>query len=167
MNKKKINFWLDVTLFVLFVTTTFTGLITYGVSVEGGQGPNRDMWVTLGDSISTVHTANALALILGSVIHIGLHWGWIKNAAKRFFRKEGKQIRGSAILNSLLFGSFLLSVITGLAGTNSVHIPSSLTMAVILLIHLLGHMKWIAASIKYHVLSVESPKKAARRSTVI
>lgn len=78
----RVNYALNVLLFVSFTTLIFTGLLISEVALPAlglDLGPGRQ-WVRLHRLAS-----DASVILLG--LHVALHWRWIMNVTRRLFRR--------------------------------------------------------------------------------
>ena len=101
MRKAKVNFWLDILIFVDFVGVIFTGVLLHRFPPELKEnlvlGINRYDW---GD----LHWMLCLFLILLTVAHLILHWGWIRTSFKKHLKIGPKLLAGVALTVLLLSG---------------------------------------------------------------
>ena len=169
--KTKNNFWLDVTIFTLFLVTALSGLLLWLVLPDGrGSGETiflgltRHTWIDL-------HNWVGLAMLAGVTLHLLLHWKWISCVSRRYFKKVAYQARVNFSLNSLLFVAFLLVNLSGLIvwlvlpgggyqggrnpfygatlltltrhGWKDLHLWAGLVMIVIIIVHLVLHWDWV------------------------
>lgn len=83
MKKARINYLLDMFLALMGVVSGVTGMVLllmgHGGGYRGGRNPDfvraflgieRGLW-------SDLHTWVSIALMVGVVIHVALHWKWI------------------------------------------------------------------------------------------
>ena len=169
--KTKNNFWLDVTIFTMFLVTALTGLLLWLLLPDGRGSGNtiflgltRNAWVDL-------HNWVGLAMLAGVTLHLVLHWKWISCVSRRYFKKLARQARLNFSLNSLLFIAFFLVNLSGLIvwlvlpsggyqggrnpfynatiltltrhGWKDLHLWAGLALIVILTIHLVLHWQWV------------------------
>jgi hypothetical protein len=101
MKKAAFCFWLNVCLFLTFISLAFTGLVLeWGFSHGGGRGfqggrglldgltggASRTFLGVHKSEWGEIHFIIALVLVLLAIIHIVLHWDWIVCSLKsRFF----------------------------------------------------------------------------------
>ena len=75
MNKTKHNFWLDVTIFMVFLITATTGFLLWRVIPHelgiAFLGFPRSVWVTF-------HICSGIVGLAGVVLHVIWHWDWLK-----------------------------------------------------------------------------------------
>lgn len=83
------NFWIDVIIFINFMAIIFTGVLIHRFPYElkGGTilGLPRYEW---GD----LHWVLTLCLIFLTILHLGLHWDWVKVNFNRYLRMEPKML---------------------------------------------------------------------------
>jgi hypothetical protein len=174
--KNKVNFWLDITIFIAFVMTAITGLMLW-LLIPGGQGSGwlvfwgltRHEWVD-------VHNWAGLVMLLGVLAHLVLHWPWINCVLDRFFGKLARQARINFSLDVGLFAAFVITGLSGLVAWlilpsggyqggrnplynatfygltrhqwNDIHLWVSLAMMGIIIIHLTLHWRWIVCTVR-------------------
>lgn len=85
MNKAKINYFVDLGMGLAFISAFITGLIKFPnfirlFGVRYGQLPIRE--------ISLLHDWSGLVMGLLALTHIILHWNFILNMTKSFFKKS-------------------------------------------------------------------------------
>ncbi len=171
VGKAKLTFWFDLTIFTAFLSTALTGLLLWLILPSGrgsGQliylGLTRRTWVE-------VHNWFGLAMLLGALLHLALHWPWIKCIVQRFFGKLARQARLYFWLDSLMSVAFILTGLSGLVvwlilpgggyqgGRNpfynatllgltrhnwiDLHLWTGLALILILTIHLALHWRWV------------------------
>ncbi len=89
MNKAKLNFLIDFLAFLSFFVTAITGLVIFFFIPPGIRqgryieflGVQKQVW-------SQIHNYAGLLMILFVLIHIVLHWKWIKSMTKDLFKKR-------------------------------------------------------------------------------
>lgn len=189
-NKVKTNFWLDTVIFALFAVTAITGLLLWLV-VPGGRDNQSLTFLTLiHHEWNEIHVWAGIGMLIGSVIHLILHWQWIACMAGRIFGKVAHQVRLNFWLDTLLLASFLLVNLSGLlvwfvlpaggfqGGRNpfynmtllaltrqdwrDLHLWAGLTLIIILATHLALHWRWIVCVIqRYGKAAFGGPKAQA------
>ncbi len=101
MEKNRLNFWIDVLIFLIFVCLLFTGFMMYLIPRGYGgilvSGLTRHEW---GD----IHIILALIFISLIIIHVILHWSWEKRCFKSFLKIGPKTL----IIITILLIAFLL-----------------------------------------------------------
>jgi hypothetical protein len=174
LGKNKFNFWLDITIFIVFIVTAITGLMLW-LLIPSGQGSGwltfwgltRRQWVD-------VHNWVGLVMLLGVIIHLALHWRWINCILDRFWGKLARPARINFSLNIILFSAFLVTGVSGLVlwlilpgggyqggrnpfyyatlygltrhQWNDIHLWVSLAMMTIIAIHWVLHWRWIVCT---------------------
>ncbi len=116
----------------------------------------------------TIHEWLGIALGVGIITHLLLHWKWIGSVVRRFFSKLPGQVRLNSLLNSLLFVAVTLIIFSGLMiskvvlstfGLSGSHdaiwrwLHSSATTAAVIIValHVALHWKWIVSTLKRYV----------------
>jgi len=96
MKRTTLNFIIDLVSFINLLALAFTGLIMKyilppgtggrGRQLHGGAGrePIKDLWSMTRHEWGDIHFYLALLFVILIVVHIILHWGWIKNYCKSF-----------------------------------------------------------------------------------
>jgi len=131
--KQKTNWWIDLVLFIGFITTFFVDL----------TGAEIHQWIGI--------SSGALA-----AYHLLIHWDWVGAISNRFLVKTSYQARIYYILDMLLLLGLILIGVTGLAISTwlnlslnnfftwlNIHITISIATLVILLLKLTFHWRWI------------------------
>ena len=105
---------------------------------------------------SNIHVYLGLSLCAVALLHLGLHWKWIKNAWQRYDRLPGT-IRSNARLNLGLLVAYFLCVVVGLSARampfpskhhvflGVIHICLAISVIVLQVKHIRRHWKWIMA----------------------
>jgi hypothetical protein len=103
MEKSKINFWLDMAVFIDFVGVIFTGVLLHRFPPETKEnlilGINRYDW---GD----LHWVLCLALITLTIAHLVLHWSWIKVNFGKYLKVGPKAVVGAVMVIVFFLGIF-------------------------------------------------------------
>jgi len=119
---------------------------------------------------NTVHEWLALSLAGAVLTHILVHWKWVVNMAKEFFKKLWHQSRLNFMVNTLFFITMLGSLISGLMISESVmstlgiqltvdrsmrmlHSAFSNASMAVLAVHVALHWKWVINSLGRYVLN--------------
>ncbi|MCB0214028.1 MAG: DUF4405 domain-containing protein [Anaerolineae bacterium] len=187
-NKATINFWLDSLLFGLFILTVTVGLLLWQVML-GGRGNQEApfLGVTQHDWV-IIHVWVAMGLLIGSVMHLILHWRWITCIAGRIFGKVAEQARCNFWLDGLLLVVFALVSISGLLlefvlpsggfqggrnlfyntlfltltrhGWRDLHLWSALLFVAVLTVHGALHWRWITCTVRRQVKAILHKPKA-------
>ncbi|MGD9679093.1 MAG: hypothetical protein AB7V16_12190 [Vulcanibacillus sp.] len=142
MSKMKINFFLDFILifvFLIIMEPLLTGI--------------------------TLHEWIGLGVGIGFIIHILLHWKWVVEATKRFFKKFPKKAKLNYILDLLLLiGSFFIILSSfpisktidfswlGLGGYSyswfQIHVAVSFLTLLVIAIHIGLHWQWTISAFR-------------------
>ena len=164
MNKNKFNFWFDVVLFVFFLVTM--------VSLFGTKRTEAlDQEPFVLQTRIVVHSVAGALMLIGSAVHIALHWEWIKAVVIRSPRKLAKRVRAKRGIDIWLFVSSILCGVTGLMALlmqcpepvegwgiipnpfvlslrawSGLHRLTGMMMFLIMLVHLAQHWKWIVSA---------------------
>ncbi len=97
MKRSFINFIVDFSSFVILVFLASTGIIIKyvlppgtggrGREVTGGRGREavKDLWSMARHEWGNIHFYLAIGFLVLMVLHIILHWNWIKNYVKSLF----------------------------------------------------------------------------------
>ncbi|MBN1544347.1 DUF4405 domain-containing protein [Candidatus Woesearchaeota archaeon] len=92
MENPKINYWVDICIFISFIVTAVSGLVILfflpsGVRRGGFQellGGIKSAWVD-------VHNCAGIIMVVLCVVHVVLHWKWAVYMTKVIFsKKKGK-----------------------------------------------------------------------------
>lgn len=93
----KINVAVDLSVAVSFLLCAVSGmyfLLTPSGGFQGGSNPNWDPGLLLSRTTwDLVHTWSGVVLIVAAVIHLAIHWRWVKNVTQRFFLSLGQRPR--------------------------------------------------------------------------
>jgi len=82
---KKINFWLNVIIYVLLTCLLLTGLFLR-YTMPPGSGEKGLEFLGLGrHDWGAVHFWIAVALLVGVAFHLYLHWAWIRVTTPRYW----------------------------------------------------------------------------------
>jgi len=174
--KTKSNLWLDIAIFIAFITTTITGLLLWLVLPEGPGSRSAILLGLTKESWISVHNWAGISMLFGAIIHILFHWKWIICIGKRYFQKLAKQARVNFSINTFLFISFVIVNLSGLIiwlilgegsynggrnprynllifglsrhNWNDIHLYAGLVITSILSLHIIIHLKWVILTIK-------------------
>ena len=117
-----------------------------------------------------IHEWLGLALAAGIVTHLLLHWQWLVEVTRRFFRRMPWGTRINYVLNSLLFVSIVLISASGImiskealpllglevSGGGSwkmIHTLSADAIVFLMGLHVALHWSWIVDAVKRYLLS--------------
>jgi cytochrome b subunit of formate dehydrogenase len=83
-NGRSNQLWLvNIISFILFSILTITGLINW-LLLPRGPGAGGGFLISLRHFLRDIHEWAGLVLIITVVIHLFLHWGYIKTNLKRY-----------------------------------------------------------------------------------
>ena len=161
-NKIKLNFWLDAVILIAFLVTAVTGVLLW---LGAGRG-----------ALLASHAWSGVILLAGIILHLALHWDWVKCVVGRFFKRLPRPARVNLAVDSLLWLVFSVVTVTGLVDwllpsgrswgrrrtlTSAVSLFSiewhawrdwhtwlGLAWLVIVIVHLVLHRKWIACMLR-------------------
>jgi hypothetical protein len=137
MLKKIPPFWVDTGLFMVLMATIVT--------------VSADLFVH-----TFIHVALGISLCVVALLHLSLHWNWIKNTGQRYYRLP-KPARSNAWLNIGLFSAYILCGSVGLSARamlfsfhlhvflGVIHVCMAGLVIVLQVIHISRHWKWITA----------------------
>ncbi len=127
-----------------------------------------------------IHEWLGIAMAITILIHILLHWDWVKTITRRFFQQMKSKVRINYILNAAIFVSFTAIMLSGLMISHSVlrffglqsldtpfwnmthRFATDVTIWLIAL-HIGLHWGWIVNAVKRHMIE---PMRGNRKSTV-
>ena len=117
ISRTTINFWLDLSLLVLFLVLTWSAVVLEFVFPPG---PSSDGWQLWGwDYVSwrRFQFATHASLALGVLLHVMLHWSWVCGVvAKSRSHRDGRVAPRRDDGSRTLWGVALLIVIVNLIG---------------------------------------------------
>ena len=89
MDRTKLNYIVDALMFIAIVATGFIGILL-GYFIPTGNVPpaQKYLWSLHRHDWGEIHLYLSLALLVLFVLHIILHWAWIKTATERYLRKK-------------------------------------------------------------------------------
>jgi len=99
ISKNRLNFWVDLLMFVDMLLITLIGLVMYYVLPPGSGGRHGGWGLEVKSTFlgmsrhewGDVHFIMALLLLAMLVLHIVLHWKWIVHQFKCTFRGKTKE----------------------------------------------------------------------------
>ena len=162
MKKTKYNFWLDVTIYIVFLITILTGFILWLVIPHKLDivflGISRSVWIT-------THICFGLVGLAGVVIHIVWHWDWLKALRGRPMGGLQKKLRANRVVDRIMWFAYIATnVFGGLAwalhlgvDTYIVRVPDRLHVVfgvmwtILLIVHLVLHWKWITSTTRRYI----------------
>ena len=168
MKKTKYNFWLDVTIYIVFLLTILTGFILWLVIPHKLDivflGISRSLWIT-------THVCFGLVGFAGVVIHIVWHWGWLKALRGRPLGGLKKKLRANRVVNRIMWIAYIATnVFGGLAWVlhlevnsyivrvpDRLHVVFGVMWTILLIVHLVLHWKWITSTTRrYFLVNIRS-----------
>jgi uncharacterized protein DUF4405 len=87
MRKSVYNYVVDVILFALLAGMTFIGILL-AWALPAGPGQSKIFWSLHRHDWGDIHLWLSLAFVLFLVVHLVLHWKWIKGATRRIFGRS-------------------------------------------------------------------------------
>lgn len=151
MNKTLRNFWLDMLLFLLLgLDLALVGLTPRELAgVHPGPG-----W--------HVHALVSILLSLGCLLHIALHWPWLKAVLSGKAGGRGKLIMNGMVMIMMLLANLSGHTILESNAANGLHSLTGYLALIGMFVHGLRHAHWMAMMAKR--LIVGGGQKNAIRS---
>ncbi len=90
MNKLKINYFVDIVAFISFLITAVTGIIIF-IFIPTGESRGGVHSTLLGygrHDWGAIHDWAGIVMTIAALLHIVLHWNWIVDTTKSFFKKD-------------------------------------------------------------------------------
>lgn len=117
MQRTMINFWLDVTLLILFLTTLWTSFVVRFVFPPGTLAADWRLWGWTYDHWSDFQFAIICFFAFAVLIHVMLHWTWVCGVVTRrlLSKKDGKRRNWDDGIRTL-YGVGLLVVLLNIIG---------------------------------------------------
>ncbi len=86
--KGKLLYWVDVAIFLAFLVSGVSGLVLWLAGPAGFQGGRNPHYYDLALGLSRgawndLHVWASLAMGLGVLVHLALHWSWIVCVTRR------------------------------------------------------------------------------------
>ncbi|MBP1611029.1 MAG: hypothetical protein H6Q04_3264 [Acidobacteria bacterium] len=154
------NFWLDISLFVTFLSTVLSGLLLWLVFSHQAAaiilGFNRYFWLT-------AHICSGLASVAGSVVHVIWHRDWLKALRKRPITSLPSKLRANRVLDRFVWITFLATSAFGafdyiipareisVNNSSRLHLAFGMAWLLGITVHLALHNKWIAFAARRHL----------------
>lgn len=90
MTRSRLNYWVDIGLFITAVSTFITGIIKFpGFLRLIGYSPRHLPM----DLIMFIHDWGGLAVGVLSLVHVILHWKWMVKMTQNLFKKPEEKER--------------------------------------------------------------------------
>jgi len=109
MDRNRINFWVDVAAFVVFLVLVFTGFILHLHPSGGGAGSVLDI---SGQDWKGIHMLSAMLFLVLIIVHLVLHRSWGGACGKRY-TGIGPWILGTIVGVLLLASVFVPFMLVG------------------------------------------------------
>jgi hypothetical protein len=162
MNKTEHNFWLDVTIFVALLITTITGFLLWLVIPHKLDivflGFSRSVWVA-------AHICFGVVGLAGIVIHIVMHWGWLKALRGRPLNGMPEKVRANRVVDRIMWITFIATNVFGAIAwalhfgddiyivrvPDRLHVVFGVACTILMIVHLALHWKWIASTTQRYI----------------
>jgi len=161
-NKTKHNFWLDVIIFVSLLITTSTGFLLWLVIPHqlnvAFLGFASSVWIA-------THICFGVAGLTSIVMHIVLHWDWLKALRGRSLRGMPEKLRANRVVDRIIWIAFIATNVFGVMAwalhfgddvyavsfTDRLHVVFGIAWTIFAIVHLVLHWKWIASTSQRYV----------------
>ncbi len=95
MKKAMMNFFMDTLLVLVLMGQIFTGILLHGFPPELADttvlGLTRYTW-------GTIHWTVSILFALVIIVHLVLHWGWVKATALKYIRMRSKVLLSLTVI---------------------------------------------------------------------
>ena len=95
MKKVITNFLMDILLFVVLISQSFTGILLHRFPPELADttvlGLTRYTW-------GTIHWSVSILFVLIVITHLFLHWGWVKATTLKYIRMKSKILLATMVV---------------------------------------------------------------------
>lgn len=132
MKQTKRNFWLDVSIFLAFLSAAFTGIFLWLViphqAAAAFLGFDRHFW-------QSAHICSGLASLAGSVLHVVWHRLWLKALRGRRIASLPPKLRSNRVMDRYVWITFIATNVFGAlnwmipSNENSISVVSRLHVA--------------------------------------
>jgi hypothetical protein len=110
-NKQRLNRWLNI--LNLFISIFVTGLILFN-QFHMGDGAHQKEWLGIEKSIwLLVHKVSAIGFLSGLILHLQMHWKYIKSVTKKWGRNLPKKIKSRTREQTLLLAATMIVLWAG------------------------------------------------------
>jgi hypothetical protein len=162
MKQTKRNFWLDVTVFVALLITTITGFILSLVIPHKLDivflGFFRSVW-------AVAHIYSGVVGLVGIVIHIVRHWGWLKALRGRPLCRMPEKLRTNRVVDRLMWITYIVMNVFGALAwalhfgggifivrvPDRLHVVFGVAWTILTIMHLALHWKWITSTFQRYI----------------
>jgi hypothetical protein len=162
MNRTEHNFRLNVMIFVSLLVTTMTGLLLWLVIPHKMgfvfSGVSRSVWVA-------AHICSGLLGLAGIVMHIVLHWNWLKALRGRSLGEMPEKLRANRIVDRVIWFTFIATNVFGATAwalhlgddryvvsvPDRLHVACGVAWAILTVVHLALHWKWIVNTARRYI----------------
>jgi hypothetical protein len=161
-NKTKHNFWLDVIIFVSLLITTSTGfllwlVIPHQLNIAFLEFA-RSVWIA-------THICFGVAGLASIVLHIILHWDWLKALRGRRLSGMPKKLRANRIVDRIMWITYIATNVLGVMAwalhfwgdiyavsvPDRLHVVLGVAWTTFAIVHLVLHWKWIASTSQRYI----------------
>ncbi len=119
------NWIIDAILFVGVFLATLTGIYFLFLPVggyQGGRNPYYNVTLLFGrQTWDDIHTWGGLLMILAAVVHVTLHWSWVRMMSRRVFNtmlsrgsKFSKGAKVNVLVDLLIAVGFLVTAVSAI-----------------------------------------------------
>ena len=170
--KLRQNWWIDAALALGAVIAILSSLyfLAYPDGYKGGRNPYYNRIIIFDRAgWDVLHTWSGIIMILAAVVHIVIHWGWIKGTLNRTWQKIigerggfGPRLTYNILLDATIGVSFVICALSSVyflfftaSGPTGqviifdkttwdlVHTWSGIVMTITAILHFALHWKWI------------------------
>lgn len=156
-NKTKNNFQLDVIIFVSLLITTITGFLLWLVIPHKLDivflGFSRNVWVA-------AHICFGAAGLASIVMHIVLHWDWLKALRGRRLSGMPEKLRANRVVDRIMWITYIATNVFGATAwalhfgdgiyvvsvPDRLHVVFGVMWTILAATHLALHWKWITST---------------------
>lgn len=156
-NKTKHNFWLDANIFAALLMTTITGFILWLVIPHKLDviylGFSRSVW-------TATHICSGIAGLASIVMHIILHWDWLKALRGRRLSGMPEKLRANRVVDRIMWITYIATNVFGALAwalhfgddiyivrvPDRLHVAFGVMWTIFAIVHLVLHWKWIKST---------------------